>query len=253
MDLTPFELVFLFLTCFFGSAVSGIMGFAGGMVMLAGVAAFLETAYIVPIHAAISLGSNVSRVGLFFNHTRWDVVRYFAIGLVPGVVVGLMVFKILPKDFLKLLMGVFILVMTYLPQKKVAGAIRLVFFIPVAFVAGILGMLFGGTGPFTAPFFFRRKLIKESFIATAGATQTLSHLLKLFLFGLIGSNVLIYWRTLLILYVGVTSGTWFGKKLLNRISEKTFRLSVYTLLTLLAMNIIIPQIVRLWSGAMGSH
>jgi len=246
MDLTPFQCVFLFLVCFFGSAVSGLMGFAGGMVMLAGLAAVLDTAYIVPIHAAISLGSNLSRIGFFFKHIRWEVVRYFVVGLILGSILGLAIYKLLPKDLLKLLMGIFILIMTYLPQKKEAGAMRLIFFIPVAFAAGILGMLFGGTGPFTAPFFFRRKLIKESFIATAGATQTLHHFIKLLLFGLIGSNVLPYWRTLLVLYAGIILGTWSGKKLLGRVSEKTFKLSVYTILTLLALDIIIPQVIKLW-------
>jgi uncharacterized membrane protein YfcA len=110
MDLTPFEFIFLFLTTLVGSAISGLTGFAGGMVTLAGVAAVLDTTYIVPIHAAILLGSNVSRVCFYFEHIRWEVVRYFIIGLVPGVLMGLFVSKILPKDLLKLLMGIFILV-----------------------------------------------------------------------------------------------------------------------------------------------
>lgn len=253
MNLTAFEYAFLLSTCFVGSIISAITGFAGGMVTLAGVAAVLDTAYIVPIHAAILLSSNVSRVYFYFEYTRWEVVRYFIIGLIPGVIVGLLVFKLLPKDLLKLLMGVFILVSIYWPRKQTTGAMPLVFFIPLAFASGVLSMLFGGTGPFTAPFFFRRKLFKENFIATSGATQTLTHLLKLILFGLIGSNVFIYWRLLLILYLIVILGTWLGKKLLYLISEKVFKVGVYGLLTLLAMNIIIPQLFTIWSLINGSR
>lgn len=249
MHLTQLEFTLLCLSTLVGSAVSGITGFAGGMVTLAGVAAFVDTSFIVPIHAVLMLESNLSRVCLYFRHIQWEVVRYYLIGVVPGVICGLLVYKILPKDILKLLMGIFILITTYLPQKKGAGPLQLVLFIPLAFASGILSMLFGGTGTFTAPFFFRRKLFKENFIATSGATQALTHLLKLVLFGLIGSNVLIYWRHLLILCLIVIFGTWLGKKLIHKISEKTFRTGTFILLTLMSLNIIIPQIIKLWSSA----
>ena len=230
-----------------GSAVSGMTGLAGGTFILAAIASVVQTQYIIPLHAAVAFMSNGTRMTVFSRHIKWRVVGFFVVGMLPGALIGINVFRMIDPHIIKLSMGVFILVMVFLPVNGKGKGRGYGLFAPVGFFAGLLGILFGATGPLIARFFLRSDISKEELVGTKAACQAAGHLVKIPLFGMvIGANVLQYGKVLLWLGIMVVVGTLLGKTLLNRISERVFRIIYRVGLGAIALRIIIVELMAMW-------
>ena len=230
-----------------GSAVSGMTGLAGGTFILAVIASVIQTDFIIPMHAAVAFMSNGTRIAVFFRHVKWRVVAFFVVGMLPGALIGINVFRMIDAHVIKLSMGVFILVAVFLPVngKGKMGGYRT--FVPVGFVAGLLGIFFGSIGPLIARFFLRSDISKEELVGTKAACQAVGHLVKIPLFGMvIGANVLEYSQVLVWLGIMVIAGILLGKALLNRVSERVFRIIYRALLAVIALRIIVLELMTMW-------
>jgi uncharacterized membrane protein YfcA len=248
MDLSLASLILLTVTALVTSIISGMTGMAGGTILLAFIASLVETVYVVPLHATIQLVSNSTRSLLFFKHIKWSVILFFLVGIVPGAFIGIYIFKLLDKNLIKLLMGIFIIVVIYLPKSKKEKKSSFSNFLPIGFISGLIGIFFGAIGPFIAPFFVRKDVIKEELVATKAACQSISHIIKISLFGFIGINIFPYWNILLYLCLAVILGTVLGKKLLTKMSDVVFKRIFKVLLTIIALRIIIVQLLILLNG-----
>ena len=102
----------------------------------------------------------------------------------------------------------------------------------LGFLAGLLGLTIGAVGPLIAPVFRRCGLVKERMIATKAVCQMMSHLLKVPIF--IASGLVDYaslGKLILVMSLMVIPGTLIGKKVLERVDERTFvQLFKFTLL-----------------------
>lgn len=228
------------------SAISGMTGLAGGTLLLAVIASVIQTDFIIPLHAAVAFMSNGTRVTVFYRHIKWKVVGLFVLGMLPGAVVGINVFKMLDEQVIRLAMGTFILAVVFLPMqgKGKMGGYRT--FVPVGFFAGLLGIFFGSIGPLIARFFLRSDISKEELVGTKAACQAVGHLVKIPLFGMIiGANVLVYGKFLVYLGVMVVAGVLAGKLMLRRISERVFRITYRVLLAVIALRIIIVELIAM--------
>lgn len=245
MDLSTISMVVLTAAAVVCSVISGMTGMGGGTILLAIIATMVPTEFIVPLHGTVQLISNSTRLALFFKHVRWKIVGFFLIGIVPGAVAGIFIFNMLDKNIIKLLLGVFILAVTWLPKSKTERTSSFVLFLPVGVISGFIGIFFGAIGPFIATFFIRKDIIKEQLVATKAACQAIGHTLKVVLFGLIGINVFSNWQLLLALGIAVILGTMIGKKLLGKLSDKAFKRIFKTLLTIIALRIVILGVMKL--------
>ena len=245
MTLSVPVLIVLAFSAFATSIISGMMGMAGGFLLLVVMATLVETTYVVPLLSSVQLVSNTARLTLFIKNINWKVVAYFVLGLCPGAFIGILIFRMMPRPVIKLMMGLFTLVMIYLPKSEKESGLGITIFLPVGFLAGLFGIFFGATGPLTAPFFIRNDIVKEELIATKATCQALIHVANLLLFGSIGINVFVYWKLLLGLAASVVIGTMVGKKILHRLSFQTFIFWFKLLLTLIAARIVITQTLQL--------
>jgi len=248
MTVSLSALVILTLSAFCCSVIAGMMGVAGGVLFLGILASFVETTYVVPLYAVVMIVSTSSRSVLFRKHINWRIVLRYAMGLLPGAFLGIFVFRLLPKDLIKLLMGVFILVAVFLPVTKKENLLDAGIFYPVGLVAGFIGIFFGASGPFTSSFYIRQGIIKEALIATKATCALMDHMMKISLFGLIGINVLTYGNLILYLVLAVIPGIYVGKRLINKISDKTFMVAFKVLLCILAGRIIVMQIYKMMNA-----
>jgi len=178
-------------------------GMAGGTILLAFIASLVETVCVVPLHATIQLFSNSTRSLLFFKHIKWKIILFFLVGVIPGTFIGFYIFKLLDKNLIKLLMGIFIIVVIYLPKRKKEKQSSFSNFLSIGFISGLLGIFFGAIGPFIAPFFVKKDVIKEELVATKAACQSISPIIKISLFVFIGINIFPYWNSLLYLCLAV--------------------------------------------------
>ena len=245
MFVSTATLVILTISAFMSAVIASIMGMAGGVLFLGILASFVETKYVVPLYAVIMVVSNSTRLVLFFKHINWRIVGFYIIGLLPGALIGIYIFRLLPKDFIKLMMGLFILGIVAFPVKNRKGGQQEKIFVAVGFVAGFIGIFFGASGPFTSIFYMRQGIIKEELVGTKAVCQTIDHLIKICLFGFIGISVTSAGTTIGYLSVAVIGGTFIGKKLLNRISDRAFMVIFKILLLIIAARIVVIQIVRM--------
>ncbi len=245
MDLSLSSLIILTLSVFLCSILSGMMGMAGGVLFLGILASFVETTYVVPVYATVMIVSSGARTTLFYPFINWGIVFRYSLGLLPGAFLGIFIFQLLPKDIIKLGMGIFIMLMIFLPVSKKESRLGMWIFLPVGLAAGFFGIFFGASGPLTSPFYARKNIIKEAMIGTKSFCSLLEHTVKIILFGLIGINVLDFGNLLFFLVIAVVPGIYVGKRLLNKISDRSFLIAFKVLLFFLAARIIILQLYKL--------
>lgn len=236
----------LIIAAFLTATLSGILGMGGGMLLLATMFCFLPHGEAVPLHAAVQIFSNGSRVVVFWKDVDWPIVGRFAIGMVPGVAVAAFILWSLgapgrAEPTLKLAIGVYILIAAFLPKAKNAtnGDGRRGFTL-LGLVAGTAAITVGAVGPLIAPLFVRRGTVKHRLIATKAVCQMSTHLLKIPVFWWLGSIEFASFSGLLAaMAVVAVAGTLLGKRLLAYVSPHRFAMLYQTALILAGVKVLL--------------
>lgn len=221
------------------SALSAVIGMAGGMILLAIMLLFLPVELVIPLHAAVQLISNGTRVLLFIRHVQWKVWALFTVPAVIGILAGRQIFQALESDSLRYIVAIFILATTYLPKPKKGSAWPLWPFAIAGAIGGTLGMLVGAIGPIIAPFFLHTKILKERLIATKAVCQASVHVLKLIAFGTLGFSFGDQAGLMVSLGAAVILGTYLGKKVLKHVPERLFIILFKIALTIIALKLLL--------------
>jgi uncharacterized protein len=228
---------------FLTSIVSGVMGMAGGMLLLTVMLLRLEPALAIPLHGVVQLVANGSRAWFLRRHVAWSAVIRFAWPLLPFGALGLWLLGYLPVSASRIGIGVFVLASTWLKSffslsKDVAARRAL----PVGgALVGFFSTLVGATGPLLAPFVLALELGNQPTIATLAACQIFQHGSKVALFGLRGFALEGQLAPCLSLCIAAIAGSAVGTRLLDRVPQRVFRLSVRLVLSALALH-------QVWQG-----
>src|SRR5262249_48815060 len=91
-------------------------GAAGGLLLLAIMASVLPPAVLLPIHTVVQLGSGVSRTVMMWRHVMRGTLAPFVVGAIIGAAAGAKIFVALPITILQGILGLFIIVATWLPR-----------------------------------------------------------------------------------------------------------------------------------------
>jgi uncharacterized membrane protein YfcA len=245
--MTPVAIAVLGLAAVATSALSAVVGMAGGLTLLTVMLFFFEPLVAVPLHGVVQLISNGSRSAIHRRHLRWDIVVPYTVLLLPMGFAGLWLARSLPADITRGLVGAFVLVATWAPGALMLGAHpedvdpRRRFF-ALGGVVGVLNPAIGATGPLIAPFFLRMGLDRFALVGTKAACQALGHLAKIFVFGLAGFVFADYMTLLVLLGVLVTGGTWLGTRILGHVSERAFTLLYQVVLSALALRLLVSAL-----------
>ena len=103
---------------------------------------------------------------------------------------------------------------------------------------GFATMFVGGTGPLVAPFVNAACQERQLVVATHASLMTFQHLFKVILFGVLGFAFGPYIPLMVCLIGFGVCGTIIGRRVLDRLPEKTFRIALQTILTLLAASLL---------------
>ena len=100
----------LFLLCLvavFSSVVSGVIGLAGGTILISFMTFFLPVQSIVPIHGCIQLASNSSRAFFLKGNVNKKIISYFLPGLILGAITSRFILQFItsPDTFYYFLVG----------------------------------------------------------------------------------------------------------------------------------------------------
>lgn len=222
-----------FLTSFLGVAT----GAAGGVMLLGLMALALPPSVLLPLHTVVMLGSGITRTLIMWREVIRGTVLPFVAGATAGAVAGANVFVALPQSVLLLILGVFILIVTWLPKLGRIGAERGRFLV-LGFFATFLGVFVSATGTVLAPFLASHAPNRYKMVATMGALMTFTHIAKLAAFGFIGFAIGSYVPLLAAMIAVGAAGNWVGELALHKMSEQRFRRVLQVVLTLLAMRLI---------------
>ena len=241
----PWVAALLFVASFFTSAITAAFGIGGGIAMLALMGLFVPVASLIPVHGAVQLGSNSGRAWHQRAFVRLDVAKPFIVGSVVGAILGVFLVVQLPDALLKLILGGFILVLTW---AKIPGIDRLskAGLAVASIVLALLSMLVGATGPLIAVLLARfLQNDRKALIATSAVAMTTQHLLKIVVFGLAGFA---FWEWVPLVAAMILSGflgTVYGTSLLERMPEETFRKWFRIGITMLALDLLRRGLVEL--------
>src|SRR5690606_5280581 len=112
-ELPPAAAVLLIVASFFTSGFTAAFGLGGGVAMLALMGLFLPVAALIPVHGAVQLGSNTGRAWHQRAHIRLDIAVPFIFGSLAGAIAGAWFVVQLPDAILKLVLGLFIIAVTW--------------------------------------------------------------------------------------------------------------------------------------------
>lgn len=229
--------IWLAIFAFVTSIISGMTGMAGGILLLSLMAPFFAPTVLIPLHGIVQLASNLTRTVLLKPHVDKRIALLFLMGAVVGTLFGTPFIHILPENIFRLLLGIFILVMTWMPKLKKAPQHRYMF-AGVGVGAGFLSLFIGATGPFIAPFFLHAELDKKGLVASKAFCQAVLHSTKMVAYFVSGFVLTPWLDELAWMIPAVILGNMLGKKILFKLPEEQFRLLLKILISLAAFRVI---------------
>jgi uncharacterized membrane protein YfcA len=238
--------VALGLCAFCTSMLTAVLGLGGGIILISVMLLFLDPLVAIPLHAAIQLMANASRTVIQREHVAWPLLWRYAWPLIPAGMIGLRVAQWLPPQALSAAIGLFVLGATWLPDGLSARLGSMNFpperrFTVMGCVIGLLNPIVGVTGPLQAPFFLQLGLSRQGVVGTFAACQTLSHLVKLLLFGFAGFLFAPHVGALLALGGVVILGTWLGSQWLEVLDERVFLWIYRGVLTAVSVRLVLVE------------
>ena len=218
-----------------------VTGTAGGLLLLAIMTFFLPLVALIPVHTFVQLGAGTSRTFLMWRYVRKDLLPPFAVGTAIGAFGGMHVFVTLSSEMLQAVLGGFILAVMWMPRLALGGPERLRF-AALGAVSTFLGVFVSATGTFLSPFVAHANPERHRHVATIATLMAITHLAKLAAFGAIGLAIGAYLPLIGLMIAGTVIGNWTGRKMLDRIPERAFRIVFQVLLSLLALRLLIGAI-----------
>jgi len=220
-------------TTWFTSFLSGVFGMLGGMLLIGLLSLWLPIPVAMVLHGLIQLAANGYRAFRLRGYLEWSVVPYYLLGIVPPTILFGIIAWVPSKTVVFLCLGIF----PFVSWLKVPGLDirrRWVTVVCGCFVTTVQ-IAAGASGPLLDVFFLQTPWDRRKIVATKALTQCFAHMSKLFYYGgLLSVGVselgLPLWAWPLA-WIAVATGTAGGNRVLERLSDRQFRLGSKILLS----------------------
>lgn len=235
--MTTTELIWFILLTNLAEVLGTVGGFGSSVYFVPMASYFMDFQTVLGITALYHLSSNLSKIGFFRKGIDKDLIIYLGIPAILLVVLGAWMSKWLSPVWLGLGLGVFLLTFslwmlwnrnaTITPSRKNAlagGAVS-------GFIAGLLGTGGAVRGAVMTSF----NLNKDKFVATSAIIDMGIDLSRTVVYAQNGYMHKHDLYLVPILIVISITGTFLGKKILDRISQNQFRQLVLFLLLIIAV------------------
>ncbi|MDJ0749857.1 MAG: sulfite exporter TauE/SafE family protein [Woeseiaceae bacterium] len=222
-----------------GSFVAAVCNAAfangGAMIVLAVTSAVLPVSAIVPIHSTLLVGSTASRVVVFREHIRWHIAGPFLVGSFIAVAIASRLYVELPEQVIAIAVGVLMLIAIWLPAISWRPRIAHPWGI-VGFVHSFLSTLFA-YGALLHAVILQAGLRRREVVGTMGAALTGMAIFKITGYAVNGFDYGPYVVVIALSVLVAFAGTWVGKQLIDRISERAFRITFRLFVTITALRL----------------
>ncbi|MGV8995373.1 MAG: TSUP family transporter [Parvibaculaceae bacterium] len=222
------------LVAFVTSAISGVFGMSGGMILMGYLAFVLPVSAAMIMHGATQAVANGYRAYLNGGDIDWKIFGRYLTGSVVALALLSAIAFVPSKVTMYLLLGSVPFAAAALPQRWALDVTKRGAAEICGFAVTLLNLTAGVAGALLDVFFVRTTLTRHQVVATKAVTQTLSHILKLVYFGVIVGAVtgdkgahfdfagLPWWIFVAVIPLSIL-GTTVGKKVLDRMTDTNFR------------------------------
>lgn len=228
------------------SFISGILGMAGGMILMGVLLALIPVPAAMILHGITQMASNGGRAWLWRLNVNWRVFRGFLWGAMIALGLFGAVQLVVSKPVAYLLLGSTAFISYLLPQRMTLNVDTRGHSVLCGVVCTALQLVAGVSGPLLDVFFVRSALDRRGVVATKAMSQTLGHLIKIVYFGLVAlltnadaGNAIAAAISIPLAVVCVAlafTGTTLSKRVLDGMTDGNFRL--WTKWTVLTMGVI---------------
>ena len=201
--------LFLILVTFVASTTAAVVGLGGGILLISVMPGLIPTFAIIPVHGMVQIFSNLTRTLFGLRHMVWSLFAPFVVGAVLGAALGSMVLVDIRSDYLPVIIGCFILLITWAPTIRSVPQIPGKFGI-IGAVQTFLSLFVGVVGPLNMPFLIREGLSRDRLVITHSTQMTAVHVIKVSTFFLLGFAFAPYLYLMAGMIVSATLGSWGG-------------------------------------------
>ena len=208
----------LFALCATTSALTAVIGVGGGMTLLATLPNVLAPNLVIPIHGATQLISNLSRLALDWRLAAWHLIVPFLPGAVVGAVLGFLLLDGFSFEYLPLILGVFILLVTWTKLVQRSGVLFNNMTMLGIFLTST-SLFIGSMGLILPSVLLHQGLKKDEAIITQSAMMAIMHSFKVVAYVLAGFAFWRYGSMMVMMLSGSVLGSYVGKFLRGRVNE----------------------------------
>ena len=222
------------------SVLSGILGMAGGMILMAILVSTVSVAAAMMVHGAIQATSNGSRAWFLRTHIQWRILPPYLLGASAALGVFMALALVPAAGVVLIAVGFFPLFARITPRLQGLNINHVGTAVTCGAVVTAAQLFAGASGPLLDVFYLNSSLNRYQVVASKAITQTLGHLIKLAYYGIfIGVvDTLPAWFYLIAMATAV-AGTRVGTRLLENINDDAFRrISGWVILTIAAICLI---------------
>lgn len=232
------DLVFVVLVAgsFLASIANAAFSAGGALIILAITSSVLPITAVVPIHSTLLIGSTTTRVLLFWQHIEWKIAGPFLVASAFGALFGSRLYFELPDRAIAVAIALLMLVAIWLPGVKWRPKLRHPWLI-VGFLHSLLSTLFA-YGAILQSIILHTGLNRRQVVGTVGGCLTGMAAFKITGYTLNGFDYRPFLWTIAAAVAVSFFGTWIGKQLVDRISERVFRVVFRVLITISALRLI---------------
>ncbi|MDO7844079.1 sulfite exporter TauE/SafE family protein [Sphingomonas immobilis] len=181
----------IFIAAFLAFVASAVAGGGAGLVLVPLLRLILPVA---AIPGALSIGtaaSSISRLYLFRDRIRWDVVRRFVPTALPAAGLGAWLLTRIEPAYVEFLLGCFLLLnlpalFRRAPEPGTETPLPLARLPWLGAAAGLLSGFTGAVGVIFNRAYYRLGMSKDEIVATRATNEVLLHLLKIALYAAFG-------------------------------------------------------------------
>ena len=244
---TDFAVYVIVLGSFLAAVCNAVFANGGAMIILAITSTVLPVAAIVPIHSTLLIGSTASRAIMFRQHIAWRIAAPFLVGSVFAVAIAARIYVELPESIIAAAIGVVMLVAIWLPEIPWRPRLRHPWAI-VGFIHSFFSTLFA-YGALLHAVILHTGLGRRAVVGTMAASLTGMGIFKIAGYAWYGFDYSPYLEIIVFSVLAAFIGTWIGKLLIERISEKLFRAVFRLLVTVMAVRMLYVAFAsRAWAG-----
>lgn len=248
-------LVIVLLIIFLTSLISGIVGMAGGLILIVALVLLMPVPVAMILHGIVQGTANGSRFWFLRKHTAWQILPWYFLGVVLSTAAFSALTIVAEPAVVLIAAGCLPWVSQFTPKRHSLNVTKPSIAVLCGIVTTSAQLIAGASGPILDAFYQRTELNRFQIVATKALTQAIGHIVKIAYYLYVSAVAIqldfdfgaVWWFLPLAIGLALV-GTKFGTLILARLSESMFQkwtnLVILTLGAVVALGGILDLIAR---------